>query len=321
MRNEISNLTLRTLTRQWDYYTHLFKISDGLIIYKIGIGTNSDNSITTILKNSPAELAGLKVGDILISVDQNIIESEKFLKSYLNESKNAGKNVKIKIKRDNGQEYNFDILPEKTDFYYRYNGRPTFLSSFSEKEEDYNNYGEHLSLNFLAIGQIAAIFNFNETKSLGEIEKMTKYSIEPTGVRLQYKFGGFLIAEDSGHGLVFSLTDLGKMEWSEANKACQELVLNGYDDWELPTAAELKSICIAEYPGIFGIYYGKIPCCTGYWGELDPDEPFNPMHKTQEQWSQRERKAQIHDFMRPKECYLAGAVVSRSLRGLGVNTL
>ena len=38
------------------------------------------------------------------------------------------------------------------------------------------------------------------------------------------------------------LFDVGKYNWTNAKTACDELVLNGYTDWRLPSNEELKFI-------------------------------------------------------------------------------
>lgn len=44
-------------------------------------------------------------------------------------------------------------------------------------------------------------------------------------------------------GYVYRIyNDIGKMNWENANKACEELVYGGYDDWTLPNSDELNHI-------------------------------------------------------------------------------
>lgn len=51
--------------------------------------------------------------------------------------------------------------------------------------------------------------------------------------------GGIVIQEQDGHGLVLSAVDVGYGSWEQATAACDALILEGHDDWRLPTKEEL----------------------------------------------------------------------------------
>ena len=36
------------------------------------------------------------------------------------------------------------------------------------------------------------------------------------------------------------ITDLGELDWNSAKTACEELILNGYSDWHLPSKEKLN---------------------------------------------------------------------------------
>jgi hypothetical protein len=103
-----------------------------------------------------------------------------------------------------------------------------------------NENKDLVSINFLTSDQKAATFSWQDKRTLAEIEKLSGYKVKPRGVVSQFKYGGFVVYEKDGHGLVAAITDLDKMEWDKAIIACDELVLNGYNDWHLPTMKELS---------------------------------------------------------------------------------
>lgn len=79
--------------------------------------------------------------------------------------------------------------------------------------------------------------------------------------------GGVVVAEKDGHGFVMANADIGKMNQEDAKKACEDLVVNGYDDWRLPTMEEFYQIVTissqlvsakplpAEFVSLKGMYW------------------------------------------------------------------
>ena len=120
------------------------------------------------------------------------------------------------------------------------NGRGE-IHDFSSSR-NYNN--ESKTINFLTSGQQAAIFSWQDKRTLSQIEQMTGYKVKPRGVVSQFKHGGFVVFEENGHGLVAAILDLGKMDWRSAKTPCDELILNGYSDWHLPSKEELNSVFV-----------------------------------------------------------------------------
>lgn len=106
------------------------------------------------------------------------------------------------------------------------------------------NYKNDKTINFLTVGQQAATFSWQDKRTLSQIEQMTGYTVKPRGVVSQFKHGGFVVYEENGHGLVAAITDLGEMDWATAKTACEELILNGYSDWYLPSKEELNLVYV-----------------------------------------------------------------------------
>lgn len=116
------------------------------------------------------------------------------------------------------------------------------IHEFSIESEKY--YNQIKSINFLTTGQKAGTFTWQDKRTLTQIEKMTGYNVKPRGVVSQFKHGGLVVNERGEHGLVVAITDLGSMDWKSAKTACDELILNGYSDWHLPTKDELNSLYV-----------------------------------------------------------------------------
>ena len=104
------------------------------------------------------------------------------------------------------------------------------------------NYNQGIKIKFLTAGQHADSFSWKDKLTLSQIEQVTGYKVNPKGVVSHFKYGGFVVYEKNGHGLVVAIMDLGKMDWISAKKSCEELVLNSYNDWLLPTEEELNAV-------------------------------------------------------------------------------
>jgi outer membrane protein assembly factor BamD (BamD/ComL family) len=147
-----------------------------------------------------------------------------------------------------------------------------FSSSYYESsyyESSYYDDDDHITgikINFLTTGKLAAIFSWQDQRTLSQIEQMTGYKVKPRGVVVQFKHGGFVVYEKDGHGLVAAITGLGEMNWNAAKTACDELILNGYSDWHLPSKEELNSVYVnLKQVGVRG--FGE----REYWSSTEYD--------------------------------------------------
>lgn len=88
-------------------------------VYRIGVVVSDNVNITTVTKDSPADKAGLKVGDIIMSVDgQKLSESLKISDII---SASQGKEVTMVVKRGDN-EISLSVTPSITDVEEYYTG-------------------------------------------------------------------------------------------------------------------------------------------------------------------------------------------------------
>lgn len=127
-----------------------------------------------------------------------------------------------------------------------------------------NSYNSGTTVSFPTIGNVAGTFSWNDKRTLSQIEQMTGYAVKPRGVISNFKNGGFVVWEKDGHGLVAALCDLGSYNWTDANIACEELVMNGYSDWHLPTKDDLQYIYTKLHQGGIGNFTS-----ANYWSSSE----------------------------------------------------
>lgn len=106
----------------------------------------------------------------------------------------------------------------------------------------YDRWGSKGIILFISSGQQACTFTFRDKRTLAQIEQMTNYVVKSIGIVSKFKHGGFVLYEENGHGLIAAIYDLGVLNWVDAKKVCDELILNGYNDWHLPEKDELNSL-------------------------------------------------------------------------------
>ena len=113
----------------------------------------------------------------------------------------------------------------------------------NEKKTDdlYNASNTNADIVFYNNGQVICSFSWNDERNLSEIEKMSTYKVQPRGLVSKFKHGGFVVYEKDGHGMVAAVADLEeKMDWETAKNTCNDLMLNNYSDWRLPTKDDLN---------------------------------------------------------------------------------
>ena len=92
-----------------------------------------------------------------------------------------------------------------------------------------------ISINDIQVvdGNMSQLINKSEKEN-----KLCEFKIERAG---KIKKLDIYPSLEPGYGLVAAITDLENlMDWNSAKTACDELILNGYSDWHLPSKEELN---------------------------------------------------------------------------------
>jgi hypothetical protein len=109
----------------------------------------------------------------------------------------------------------------------------------------FNVYKDGIS--FPKSGDIVGTFTWNVNRTLSEIEQISGFSVRPRGIVSNFKNGGYVLWQKDGHGLIVALCDLGKFNWTTAISACDELEMNGFSDWYLPTKDDLQFLYLNHF--------------------------------------------------------------------------
>jgi hypothetical protein len=142
------------------------------------------------------------------------------------------------------------------------------------------------------------IKNFNEEKvlevaktklRLNRLAEETQKAREAQEERNRWMktLGGMIVSEKDGHGLIMANQDIGRMNPVAAMKACADLILNGYDNWRLPTPEELvQMIAIsnqlsaanqrpADFIIMAGTYWDNRPIYTSVLNKKPLKQEYN----------------------------------------------
>ena len=204
-----------------------------------------------------------------LSLDSNELESYKILnKQVFPISINYKNEANTFYLRNNTSLSIIKSFASNWEFYTRlFNVKSEINETFGQGKGEYHRFMDNiipinekvfmLRINFLTKKNIAATFSYTDDRTLSEIEQINGYSIKPRGLVSDFKYGGYVVYEKDGHGLIASIYDFGGT-WFEANTMCNELTLYNFKDWRLPSKNELLLIyknLILEKIGNFNIPY------------------------------------------------------------------
>ena len=134
--------------------------------------------------------------------------------------------------------------------------------------------------------------------------------IETIKLKIGQKHQGGIIfyLDNSGkHGKVCTERDLGSFDWDSAMKECQNLNLNGYSDWYLPSIDELK-LLYNLYPGSQGSPSPGLS--TSYWSSSSCDSYFYP----DGEWCSSAKYGL--GFLHPDDTFRSCITFKKSVRGV-----
>jgi hypothetical protein len=152
------------------------------------------------------------------------------------------------------------------------------------------SFASEKNINFLTSGDIAGTFSWNDKRTLNQLEQMTGYSVTPKGIISYFKHGGFVVDESNGHGFVMSLFSIGGFNWSDANKNCDSLILNGYSDWRLPTKEEFRKIYVRLYQSEIS----NISNSDHFWTSTEEDNKYAWCFSIRSEAASRSEKEMIY---------------------------
>jgi hypothetical protein len=122
---------------------------------------------------------------------------------------------------------------------------------------------EITEINFPTTSQVAATFRWHDKRTLNQIEEMTGYIVNPRGVISNFRNGGYQLTKVDGHRLVISLYSFNKLNWNDAKTTCDDLFLNGFSDWHLPSYDELQLV----YQKLWGLGIGGF--ISPFWSSTE----------------------------------------------------
>lgn len=265
LRKQISINALNTLASQWAFYTRLFTVQSGL-------DESYGNGAAVQLHEFSSKDHGRTI-NFLTTGQQAATFSWQDKRTLSQIEQMTGYKVKSRGVVRQFKHGGFVVYEVPT--MYRIGVQMEAAESNVVKSPSPGGIAEKaglkpgdriISINGILVvqGNISDLINKSEKEN-----KLCEFKIGRAGELLTLAIYPELV---KGFGLIAAVTDLGSMNWNTAKTACDELILNGYSDWHLPSKEELESVYVNL--GQFGV--GGF-CGYLYWSsdEHSNSDAFN----------------------------------------------
>jgi hypothetical protein len=198
---------------------------------------NIDNCADFLNKTLAALSLSKNEIDDYKSIDKDIFEIDfnYFGKKNIYVLRNKKSIQLLEFFLDNWEFYtSLFTVQENKNYSHRYENVEIY--NLTERSENNN------AINILWPNEnnIVATFKWNDKKSLKEIENLSEYIVKPRENKIKIKNGGLLLNKDIH--IVLAPIKFKNLNWNDANRACEDLIINGFNDWRMPTIEELKLI-------------------------------------------------------------------------------
>jgi hypothetical protein len=238
-----------------------------LINFKINSIANSNINILKQIVSK--NLKGLNMSESEIA-DYNTLGKKVYELNYISDSSN--------LKCTFRNEYSFDIFNTFISSWEGYvrsfdlRSKLSLISGNSISSKEYfkainndekyfneikvvniSNINENLGLDFYFpnIDSICGSFSFYKKFILKDIENTDGYSVMPNN-KMRFKFGGYIISENNGHGIILSPFKISYKQYNAGIKP----IIPEFGKWKVPTFQDYKIICDNIYANhFFGFKY------------------------------------------------------------------
>lgn len=132
-----------------------------------------------------------------------------------------------------------------SDFHYYENVELIAKKEYSGEMVAENKY----TLAFPKKGDIQRTYEFKDTVTLQQLEKINNYKVNSRGIQSKFKNGGYVIYEKDGHGMVACIASLPFENYYKIDKLIlnnkvdsitNNIHYNGFNDWRLPNVEEFN---------------------------------------------------------------------------------